>query len=150
MQAGITGADAPRVEGVAPLPRRNAHRLIGHDHTVPAVTSDLADPFDDPAPPPPATGTHPHSGVARGGAAFFPGDARAHAARVGDRLAHLAQYANLCPTQLSRSRPAKAHDHAGSTAQEDISLRSRSCALQVIGRSGCAQVTVNVPWFCLP
>lgn len=54
----VTGADAPSVEGVTPLPRRAAHGLVGHDHTVPAVAVDVADPLDDPAPPPPATDTH--------------------------------------------------------------------------------------------
>jgi len=44
------GADAPRAEGIAPLPRRATHGFVSHDHTVPAVAVDLADPLDDPAP----------------------------------------------------------------------------------------------------
>jgi hypothetical protein len=36
---------APQAEGIAPLPRRAAHRFVGHDHTVPAVPVDLADPL---------------------------------------------------------------------------------------------------------
>src|SRR5438874_13299703 len=43
------------VEGVAPLPRRAADRSVSHDHTVPADMVDLADPLDDPAPPPHTT-----------------------------------------------------------------------------------------------
>jgi hypothetical protein len=54
----VTGADAPGVEGAAPLPRRAAHGFVSHDHTVPALTVDLADPLDDPAPPPLTTDTH--------------------------------------------------------------------------------------------
>src|SRR5262249_40592969 len=94
--AGVTGTDAPRVEGVTPLPRRAAHGVVSHDHTVPAVTGDLPDPLHDPAPPPPTTGTPPHRGAARGGAALFPGDARTGAAGVRDRIAHHAQHGNLC------------------------------------------------------
>jgi hypothetical protein len=73
-QAGgwlVSRADAPWVEGLTPLPRRAAHGFVSHDHTLPAVAVDLADPLDDPAPAPPATDTHPHGGVARGGAALF-------------------------------------------------------------------------------
>ena len=92
----VAGADAPGVEGVAPLPRRAARGFVGHDHTVPVFTVDLADPLDDPAPSPPTTGAHPYGGVARGGAALLPGDARACAPGVRDRTAHQAQYANLC------------------------------------------------------
>jgi len=92
----VTGADAPRVEGVAPLPRRAAHGFVSHDHTVPAVPVDLADPLDDPAPPPPTANAYPYGGVARGGAALLPGDARACAPGVRDGIAHHAQYANLC------------------------------------------------------
>ena len=64
------GADAPGVESVAPLARRVAHGSSAMI-TVPAVTADLADPLDDPAPPPPTTDAHPHSGVPRGCAALF-------------------------------------------------------------------------------
>ena len=39
------------------MPRRTARGLVSHDHTVPAVTVELADPFDDPAAPPPAAHT---------------------------------------------------------------------------------------------
>jgi hypothetical protein len=45
---GGTGADALGVEGVAPLPWRAVPGFVGHDHTVPAVAVDLADPLDDP------------------------------------------------------------------------------------------------------
>jgi hypothetical protein len=99
----VTGADARRVEGVAPLPRRAAHGLVSHDHTIPAVTVDLADPLDDPAPPPPATDTHPHSDVARGGAALFPGDARTNAAGVRDRIGPV-RTSTAAPERF-RSRP---------------------------------------------
>src|SRR5262249_60361805 len=94
--AGFPGGDAPWVEGLAPLPRRAAPGFVSHDHTVPAAPVDLPDPPDDPAPPPLTTDTHPYCGVARGGAALFPGDARTGAAGVRDRIAHHAQDANLC------------------------------------------------------
>src|SRR5262245_42108616 len=54
---GVPAADALRVEGVAPLPRRVAHGFVRHDHTVPAVTVDLAHPLDAPTAPP--AGTRP-------------------------------------------------------------------------------------------
>jgi hypothetical protein len=55
----------------------------------------LADRLDDPAPPPLTTETHPYRGVARGGAALFPGDARPGAAGVRDGIAHGTQYIEL-------------------------------------------------------
>jgi len=105
---GVTGADAPGVEGVAPLPWRAVHGFVSEDHTVPAVTVDLADPLDDPAPPPLTGDTHPHRGVAWGGAVLFPADARTTAAGVRDRIAHHAQYANLCSESRALARPSRA------------------------------------------
>lgn len=46
------GSGCSRGKGVAPLPRRAPHGFVGHDHAIPAVTADLADPLDDPASPP--------------------------------------------------------------------------------------------------
>ena len=109
----VTGADAPWVEGVAPFPRRAADGFVGHDHTVPAVTVDLADPLDDPAPPPRTTDTHPHRGVARRGAALFLGDARTRAAGVRDGIAHHAQYGNLCSEGRVPTRPPSPYDEWG-------------------------------------
>src|SRR5262249_28439353 len=68
----VAGADAPGVEGVTPLPRRVVYEFVGHDHTVPFFTIDLADPLDDAASSSPITNAHPYGGVARGGAALFP------------------------------------------------------------------------------
>ena len=34
------------IEGLAPLPGRTANGLVGHDHPIPAVTVELADPID--------------------------------------------------------------------------------------------------------
>src|SRR5262249_59209358 len=62
------GADAPGVESVAPLARRGAHRSSGLI-TVPAGTAGLADPLDDPAPPPPTTDAHPPRAAPPGRAA---------------------------------------------------------------------------------
>lgn len=83
------------------MPRGAVHGFVGHDGTTPAVAVDSADPFDDLAPPPPATNTHPYGGVTEGGAALFPGDARTGAAGVRDRVAHHAQYSNLCSGVLA-------------------------------------------------
>lgn len=60
-----------RVESVAPLPRRAARGLVGHDHTIPAFAVELADPFDDPTPPPLTTDAHPCGGVARAARCSF-------------------------------------------------------------------------------
>jgi hypothetical protein len=57
----------------------------------PVFTVDLADPLDDPAAPPPTTNAHPDGGMARGGAALLPCDARACAPGVRDGIAHHAQ-----------------------------------------------------------
>jgi hypothetical protein len=127
----VTGADAPRVEGVAPLPRRAAHGFVSHDHTVPAVLVDLADPLDDPAPPPLTTDTHPHSGMARGGAALLPGDARACTSGVRDRITHHAKYANLCSESRVLAPPTQAIRYGTDTCQGHVILSMRTSRIVV-------------------
>jgi hypothetical protein len=76
--------DGSAVEHVAALPWWPVVGLVGHDHTLPAFTAQLADPLDDAALAPPAANSDLHGGVARAGASLLPGDAVGGAAGVGN------------------------------------------------------------------
>ncbi len=71
----VARTDGSAVEQVAALPWWPVVGLVGHDHALPAVAVQFADPLDDAAFPPPAANSGPHGGVARAGAPLLPGDA---------------------------------------------------------------------------